>query len=199
MNDPVRGVDFFRRYSERQLLQYELRSKEKQGRGPMVVLVDVSGSMSGSPLNWAIAMALAMVDTASRQKRQALIAFFDTQIKKVVEFLPGEKNIEKLIEVGTVGAAGGTDYRPAFKLAVDKIRSLQYSRADIVMVTDGLCYLDDGFVKELMDAKKEMDFRVWSVLIGTDPAGELKRYSDEVWAVAQLTEDVAGELFEKAY
>lgn len=38
---------FLKGYSEKTLLQYELNSKEKQGRGPIVVCLDSSGSMEG--------------------------------------------------------------------------------------------------------------------------------------------------------
>ena len=69
----------------------------------------------------------------------------------------------------------------------------------MVMVTDGICRMDEKFVSDLLEAKKEMDFRIWSILIGNDSSGELKRYSDEVWASNRLTEDVAGEVFERAH
>jgi len=71
MRHDTRKLDFYRRYNEKQLLQYDLKAKEKLGRGPMIVLVDRSGSMGGQPMEWAIATALALVDTAARQKRKA--------------------------------------------------------------------------------------------------------------------------------
>jgi uncharacterized protein with von Willebrand factor type A (vWA) domain len=199
LTDPVRELDFYRRYNERSLLQYELKSKEKLGRGPMVVLVDISGSMSGQPLDWAIAVSLALADTAARQKRQTLIAFFNTRIIKAVEFAPGEKNIDKLVDISTVGASGGTDYTPALELALDKIRSQAYQRADVVMVTDGLCRVPEDFLRGFLETKKALDFRAWSILIGPDPGAELARWSDQVWSAYRLTEDIAGEVFERAF
>lgn len=199
LTDPTRELDFYRRYNDGSLLQYQLKSKEKLGRGPMVVLVDISGSMSGQPLDWAIAVALGMVDTAYRQKRAAAVAFFDTEIKQTFEFSPGEKNIDKLLEMAGIGAAGGTDYMPALQLAIEKIQSQAYQRADVVMVTDGICRLPDDFIHDFLVDKKTLDFKVWSVLIGHDPGGELKRWSDQVWPVSRLTEDAAGEVFERVF
>lgn len=200
LNDPVMRLDFFRKYTENQLLQYELTNREKQGRGPMIVLVDRSGSMSGYPMDWAAATALALADTAARQKRQTLIAYFDTRIQKQIELKPGERDINKMVEIATVGAGGGTDYQPALALAMERIMGAKnYRQADVVMITDGLCQLPEDFLTKFKAAKKEKGFRCWSVLIGSDPWGELKKWSDETWPVRSLTEDVAGDVFERVY
>ena len=196
----LRRLDFYRRYTEAQLLEYELRAEERKGRGPMVVLVDCSGSMSGQPLDWAVAVALGLADTAARQRRWTTVVFFDTRILAEVEFAPGEKDAHKIVQVATVGVAGGTDYEPALARAREKIASAtQYRQADVVMITDGVCRVGDEFLAEFLEAKRRLEFRVWSVLVGQDPYGELKRWSDRVWTVGRLTDEVAGDVFEEVY
>lgn len=195
LRHPLRRLDFYRRLTERQVLQYDLQAREPQGRGPIIALVDVSGSMNGQPLDWAVSTALALLDTATRQKRRFAVAFFDTEIKREVQFEPGERNAQKILDVATMGVAGGTDYVPALTRAMELIQDARYSRADVVMISDGACQLPDDFRASLLAAKEQLEFRVWSVLIGRDPYGELARWSDQVWEVARLTEDVAGEIF----
>lgn len=195
---PLRRLDFYRRFTEGQLLQYDLRTRQREKRGPMIVLVDASGSMNGNPMDWAVATALALVDTAYRQKRRAAVIYFDTQILREIEFTSGDRDIEKIVEVAGQAARGGTDYRPALSRALAMIQDGGgYKRADVVMVTDGVCKVDDGFLSMFVSAKEMLDFKVWSVLIGADPYKELSRWSDRVWPVRQLTEETAGELFEE--
>lgn len=198
LRHPLRKLDFYRRFTEGQLLQYELRSRKAPGRGPIIALVDVSGSMNGAPLDWAIGTALALVDTAARQKRRAAVVFFNTLVQHQVVFQPGERSIEKLTVMAGIGAGGGTDYWPALETAVAMMNG-QFRQADVVMITDGVCQLRPEQLASFLDAKKRMEFRTWSVLVGTDPYGELSKWSDKVWPVARLTEDVAGEIFEEVY
>jgi len=199
IKNPLRKKDFYRRYTEKQLLQYELKVKEKQGRGPIICAVDISGSMGGQPLDWATAVALALVDTAARQKRQSAVIFFDTQVKKVIEFKPGERDLNKYADMASTGAAGGTAFDPPLNWATDKITDIAFKRADVVMVTDGLCYLDNGFLDAFKAKKEALKFNCWTVLIGSDPGGELKKWSDRVWAVNRLDEETAGEIFQEVY
>jgi uncharacterized protein with von Willebrand factor type A (vWA) domain len=198
LKNPVRRRDFQRRFLEGQLLQYELQANEPQGKGPMIALVDISGSMSGHPLNWAIAVALGLADTAARQKRQTAVVFVDTRVLKVIEFAPGERDPQKYIDMASTGTAGGTDYVPALSWAVDNMDQQAYKSADVVMITDGLCRVDDEWLKGFLERKKHHGARCWTVLIGDrDPSGELKKWSDAVWPVSHLTDDVAGEVFER--
>lgn len=199
LRHPLLKLDFYRKYNEKGLLQYDLKVKEKKGRGPIVCLVDISGSMSGQPLDWAVAVALGLVDTAMRQKRKCKIVFFDTEIKKVIEFNAGEKDIHKIMEIASIGSAGGTDYKPALKEAKDSIEKINYKAADVVMITDGLCMVDDTFLQEFNDAKRKLEFKCYTVLIGSDSKNELKKWSDRIWCVRKLDEDTAGELFEDVF
>lgn len=197
LRHPVLKLDFYRKYTEKALLQYDLKTREPKGRGPIIACIDISGSMEGQPLDWAIATALALVDTAARQKRRSKVIFFDTEVKKEVEFAAGERDIHKIMEIASVGSAGGTDYKPALIEARENIEKINYKSADVVMVTDGLCLVDDTFLQEFNDAKRKLEFKCYSVLIGSDSRNELKKWSDRVWCVRKLDEETAGDIFEE--
>jgi uncharacterized protein with von Willebrand factor type A (vWA) domain len=196
---PLRRLDFYRRFTEGQLLQYELRTKEKLGRGPIICLVDASGSMSGERMDWAVAVTLALLDTATRQKRRAAVIIFNTRVLAEYEFGPGERDIEKFVAIATTGANGGTEYFPALARAVELINTINYEKADVMMVTDGACRVPDDFLQNFLISKKTLNFRVWSVLIGHDSPQELTRWSDRVWQTARPSEEVAGEIFEEVW
>lgn len=198
LRHPTLKLDFYRKYTERALLQYDLKTKEKQGRGPIIACIDISGSMEGRPLDWAIAVTLGLVDTAARQKRRSKVIFFDTEVKKEVEFAPGERDIHKIMEIASVGSAGGTDYEPALLAAKSMIETVNYKNADIVMVTDGYCDVSETFLREFNESKKRLEFRCYTVIIGSNAEG-LKKWSDKVWSVKKLDEETAGEIFEEVY
>lgn len=205
LRQPLRRLDFYRRFTEGQVLQYELEHQERQGRGPIVACIDISGSMNGGPLEWAVSCALAFADTAARQKRHCHILFFDTEVKKEFSFTPGEKDAEKFVQMATVGAGGGTDYQPALERAMEMIeKQKDFQWADIVMLTDGVCSLPEDFKTTFQDFKKNRQVSSYTVLIGGYDyrLGELKQWNDKTWSITNLVktgDEIAGELFEEVY
>jgi uncharacterized protein with von Willebrand factor type A (vWA) domain len=205
--NPSRRLDFYRRLAEGQILSHELRAEERSGRGPVVALIDASGSMSGKKMEWAVAVALALVEEAAGRrrrgapKRRASVLFFNSRPVREVGFEPGERDAKKLLEVATVGAGGGTDYWPALARAAEIAGGSRHEGADLLLVTDALCRLPEGSVEELEGHKRRVGFRLYSVLIGADrrrAEEELGRYSEEVWVAADLAADgdgVAGSVF----
>jgi uncharacterized protein with von Willebrand factor type A (vWA) domain len=205
LSHPLRNLDFKRRYTEGQLLQYDLQGKEKVGRGPMVANVDVSGSMTdrmsdgSTRIDWAVSIALALVDTATRQKRKSRITFFNVNIVNTVEFQPGEKNVEKMLQVATIGASGGTNFKHPLNDSVKIIEQVGYRQADVVFITDGECEIDGSFEREFKEKKAALGFQVWSIIVGGDKGASLEKWSDKVWSSREFSEDVAGEVFQEVY
>lgn len=200
-----RRLDFYRRFAEGQILSYELTTEEKQAKGPVVAAIDCSASMSGHSVQWAIAVALALVDLASggganaSDKRPAALVFFNESVKKVVRFAPGERDPYKLLEVATTGASGGTAYEPAIKQVFAICEESAHQGADALMVTDGICRVSEGFAGWVREEKSRMNSSFYSVLIGSTESGELQRYSDEVWTISDLIsagDDTAAQIFE---
>ena len=203
LRQPLRRLDFYRRFTEGQVLQYELERQERQGRGAIVAAVDISGSMSGPPLEWAIACALALADTASRQKRHCHVLFFDTEVKQEFSFAPGERDVEKFVQIATIGTGGGTNYAPALERAQALITShKEYRDADIVMITDGLCRLENVFLEQFNGWKEAHKVSCYTILIGHDSLETLERWNDRTWSVSDPVgagDEIAGDLFEEVY
>lgn len=200
LRHPILKLDFYRRFTEKQLLQYELEHKEKLGKGPIVALVDISGSMSGGRLEWAIACAMALADTASRQKRHFHIAFFNTKVKKEISFSPKEKNVQKLLEIATIGAHGGTDYSPALDKAMEVISNIgEFKKADIVMITDGLCDLPKNSKNYFTLWKEKNNTKSYVLFVGGSDLGGLKEWNEKVWVIMDLENNQIEELFKEVY
>lgn len=201
LNNPILKKDFYRRLTEKSLLQYDLKAPQPKGQGPIVGIIDISGSMddpNGNPLRVAIATALALVDTATRQKRKAYLIFFNNEIKKEVEFI-GKPEPEKFFEIAKIGASGGTDFLKPLTRGLEIIQESSYKKADMVFITDGIASLEEDFITKFNQVKEEKGFKVYSVLLGIQNE-EFKKWSDKIWATGKvMDEGAAGEIFEEIF
>ncbi len=117
--DEERSLAALGRLARGEALSWELRGKEKEKKGPLVAMIDCSGSMDapfgerpgGTPghngphskMEWATAVALGLVDLAAGRggspKRAAAVLFFNARVAHEVRFAPGERDARKLLPV----------------------------------------------------------------------------------------------------
>lgn len=198
LSHPLRRLDFYRRMQERRLLQYELRPRPRDGRGPVIVLIDASGSMSGTRMEWAAATALALLDLAHRQRRDFAAAYFRGPGAPVeaFRFPRGDVDPRDLLAFATVGADGGTDFQGPLSWALEVLGESRFRRGDVVLVTDGECALPEAFRARILEEKARRGFRIFTVLMA-GRGDEVGIWSDRVWRVSRLDETTAGEIFEQ--
>lgn len=200
LRSPRLKIDFYRRLMEKQLLQYDLNHKDAVGQGPVIALIDTSSSMRGHGREvWSKAVALGLAEIAEKEKRAFAYSLFASKNSELItdDFQLGQRSPDKLLRLASGFIGGGTDFEQPLKWAIGKLQESKYSKADIVLITDGECALSDDFFAELQKAKSEKDFRMYSILIGSH-AQELERWSDEVWNIRDLLDDsTVKELFKK--
>lgn len=168
--------------AERALLQYRIEGHEPQGRGPIVLLVDESYSMTGRGMRWAKAAVIAAIRQGVAEKRPVWLAYFDTQVLNAYHLEadgtahaisttdPAEVigsrwgNVSDLTrEALTRGASGGTDFGPALAWGLDVLERAE-ERADMILVTDGLAHADAATVERLT-AQKERGTRLFGLTV----------------------------------
>ena len=196
---PALKLDFYRRMMEKQLLQYDLNHREYMGHGPIIVLIDTSSSMRGGREVWSKGMALGLAEIAEKERRAFSYALFASSRADLItdDFQIGQRSPEKLINLASAFIGGGTDFEQPLRWAIGKLQDSKFNKADIVMITDGECAIGNEFLKEMQKVQEEKQFRIYSILIGSD-SSELKRWSDEVWNVTDLLDEtIAKELFQK--
>jgi uncharacterized protein with von Willebrand factor type A (vWA) domain len=162
---------------EHSLTQYKMGGKEKLGRGPLVVLDDVSGSMEGTPNMEAKALCLAMLGLAQKQKRHFRLIQFDTCVKRIDDFAPKEKDLGRMLSAMGYFSNGGTNFMRPLDSAVECIEKYsQYKGADILLITDGEAPLYDSWLEEFNKKQKHLCFEVYALAIGSADTGVLKRF-----------------------
>jgi len=191
--------DFIKKFFEGNLLGYKLRKKKKQGKGKIVVALDLSGSMHKilyeniSREMYGKALALAMLEKAIRDDREYTLIIFTYKVMKEYEFnclkLPSAKD---LIEIASTSyTEAGTNFEAVLRKGMDYLDE----KGDLVFITDGECELSKKFLNEFLARKKKMAFRVISLHLGKNTES-LKDFSDFVLSYKEF-EETTEEIFKE--
>lgn len=190
---PALRALLLRDLAQRSALQYALRSNEPLGRGPIISLLDVSGSMRGQPHDWTRAIGVAMASTAQRQKRSATIADFNGRVcrtrwigKLGTASIDGEEvsPIDAILDIATAGVSGGTNFDRALRWSLDRIveaGTQDESRADLVIVTDGCDTVSAEVAEQIATLRETTGLRLFACTInGGAIDSNLAKVADEV-------------------
>jgi len=181
---------FLRRYLESQLLCYQLEGKEPLGRGPIVMLYDGSGSMSGAPEIWAKAIVFGLLTIAGKENRDVLVFEFSSYDQiSMWSFPAGAKDPAKLVEMAEHFFGGGTDPRQAIEVGLAAMQGSAYDKADMIVVSDGEFMVEDTFLEKFQALKKERGARMITVGIGNVKMRALEAVADDQYTILDVTRD----------
>ena len=176
---------FYTLYAESRLLLY--RRVYPLREGPLYVLLDKSGSMSGNKIDWARAVAIALFQTALKENRPFYIRFFDAAPHALLSIRskPKPRDVIKLLEyLGTVKASGGTDITRAVAASVSDVENGRTPRnIDVVLITDGEDRLSVSVLTSIITKGKA---KLHTIMIGGDNPS-LKSVSTSYMSVEKLT------------
>ncbi len=154
------------------------KSKKKQ-KGPIIMCVDTSSSMMGEPEKIAKACVFAMMKKASLEDRRVyLVSFSSIDEIKEYELTDPEKGLENLLEFLLFSFGGGTDYVTPLKRSIKILKKENYRKADILLVSDGMCDMDHEYIKKLKLEKQKLDFKIHSLIIGSEISED--EFSDRI-------------------
>jgi uncharacterized protein with von Willebrand factor type A (vWA) domain len=182
LTQPRLRLAFMRSFVERAALQYLLVGNAPLGKGPLVVLMDKSGSMDGPRDVWATALVLALLEQAQRERRMFALICFDAHVKFETIVKPGEPLPEAAL---FTGCAGGTEIRVALQRGLEIIRTNPgaMKKADVVLVTDGGS--DTASAEALRNAAKEIGVTILGLGIGVEREW-LSPWCDDIQVVQNL-------------
>ncbi len=192
LKHPLLKLQFYRDFTEKSLLQYKMEGKEKVGQGPMVVLIDESGSMSGKREIWAKGFALGLMSIARKQKRTfAVVHFSGSDSYKKVIFKNGMFSSDKMVEMVEHFFGGGTCFETPLRKArgIIKGEKKDFEKSDIVLITDGEAEITQDTIDKQAAMKKEFGTTLYTIVIKNAVKGELNKISDKVVTLNNLEKD----------
>jgi uncharacterized protein with von Willebrand factor type A (vWA) domain len=194
LSHPALRASFMRSLLERQAMQYQLIGHEPLGKGPLVVVLDKSGSMDGPRDVWATALTLALLEQAQRERRMFAFVAFDYRVKYEAVVKPGEPLPEEAL---FTACSGGTEIAVALQRGLELIQANEggLKKADIVLVTDGGS--DPNSALKLRADAQQLGVTILGLGIGVEREW-LQPWCDEIQAitdVSRLDEETASKLF----
>lgn len=171
LDDPDLEIEFFRRFVNRELLCYRLIEREKMARGPVVLVLDASGSMQGARFEWVVAFALCLLSIARMQGR-AFYALFFHSVDKVEQFSfpkPAEFRLDEMLAMASVVSSGGTDFMGPLTSAADLCmadhQETNLKGADIIFASDGIASVTDAWLNTFRAQRDHAGFRTWGIAV----------------------------------
>ncbi len=167
----IKGLAQRRKLTE-EWVEEEQVVRKKLERGPIIVCLDTSGSMSGVPETVAKAITLEAMRLAHAENRDCLLYAFSGcgDVEEMeLDLSPG--GIEGLCAFLCMSFHGGTDVSGPIAAATRKLEGAKWKRADIIMVSDGAFDVPDETQHNLEEAKKKHGLRVHGLLIASGGYG----------------------------
>jgi uncharacterized protein with von Willebrand factor type A (vWA) domain len=192
---------FYADMLEGKLLSYQLLGKHYTGpprikpRGPLIVLVDTSGSMHGAPQTLAKSAVLAMAKQMFSQQRDLKVVLFASTSQHLeIELSSRKKMSEKFLNFLIYTFGGGTDFNTALASGLKSLKEKDFQGADLLFITDGKSEVSDELVlARWEEAKKKYNAKVYSLIVGGSGAGGLSKISDYTYLVEmELDSDGSG-------
>jgi uncharacterized protein with von Willebrand factor type A (vWA) domain len=171
-------------YARRRLLQYRRAgAQHKASRGPVIVLVDESGSMQGEPAAYAKAFAFLLRLEAKADGRACHLVSFSYRPQDMHE-LPDDATAQEAAEWAARFVGGGTDWVPPLSRALELLRDPAYARADVVMLTDGICEIPVEKAEQIRSVLVSREARLFCFLFGAGNPRPLQPLATGIWKTA---------------
>lgn len=180
--------DTLRRLVERQTQCREYQATEPVAKGPILVSVDESGSMSGEKAHTAKAMALALAWIARQQRRWCgLVAYSGRTGERLLALPPSRWDECALMDWLVEFIGGGSTLDVPVQELPDYYTRLgaPVGKTDVILITDAICHIPGEMRESFVVWTQRVQARVISLIIDSEP-GDLAAVSDELHVVPSL-------------
>jgi uncharacterized protein with von Willebrand factor type A (vWA) domain len=181
--------DFYNKYLNKQLLQYDNGESSNKYKGSIIVCIDMSLSMLENDNElYAKALLVKLHDIAVKEHRSFVSIAFADDVLDVFQHTKSSFKVEEFIKFIQLNVSFGTDFESPLTEAIQYINKERYKDADIIFITDGGAEVSDEFKAKFNSIKLKKNFKVYSVNISQDETNNmyLKKFSDEIINVSSL-------------
>lgn len=155
----------------------ELEGKREIPELGLILVIDRSGSMSGSKIELAKEAAMRTVELMRAKDTVGVVAFDDAPWW-VVEPQKLTDKESVLEQIQSIPSGGGTNIFPAMASAAEYMKEIDAQRKHIILLTDGQS-AGGGSYEQLLSELGEENVTVSSVAVGSDAdRGLLQRVAD---------------------
>ena len=134
----VEGIEIERTHVEREVTEESEVRRPRRERGPILAVVDTSGSMHGLPEQVAKALVLEALRTAHAEKRRCRLYAFSgpgQTLEHELDLSPD--GIGGLLDFLGFSFGGGSDPTGAMNKVLQQIQGGAWMKADVLLVSDG--------------------------------------------------------------
>lgn len=187
---------FEKKFAEKSLLSFKYENvtpqtkaetitaevSKEETKGPILICVDTSGSMHGTPENIAKTATFALAKAAIEENRKCYLISFSTGIETLDLTAKNENALTRLVSFLRMGFYGGTDATPALLHSINLLQQNDWQNADVLMVSDFIMpYLPEQTIKEI-DLQKEKKTKFHSLVIGRSGNANIIQCFDHNWS-----------------
>ncbi|EJC6734689.1 ATPase RavA stimulator ViaA [Vibrio vulnificus] len=193
---PELEVVFYKHLADKRLMNYRVQGKSRTLRkvraqkpdnqqveiekGPFVLCVDASGSMSGFPEQSAKAMAYALMQIALAEGRDCYVILFSTE--QITYELTKQDGLREAADFLTYTFHGGTAFEPVLMKSIDLMSGDKYRNADLVVLSDFIAPRQSEEMLAKIEALKEQKNRFHAVSLSKYGNPALMSMFDHCWA-----------------
>ena len=188
------------RYEDRKLVQSEdhymeinqrINQKEK---GPFIVCVDTSESMTGRPEQIAKVLCLGILKMAIRENRRAYLINFSRGIK-TLDLHDVANSIDEIAGFLRMSFYGGTDVSLALYEAIRQLRGNDYQDADVLIISDFIMYtVDADVLRDVRFFQQNKDTQFHSLTLSEEANPEVLEFFDTNWVYDPKQKGIIREL-----
>ena len=155
------------RLVERRAMVTTMHGPKSLGRGPVIVVVDTSGSMGTERLKLAKSFCLALAMRCWETRRPFVMLTFGAPGELVETAFTSQDDFLRRLH-GCLGMAfgGGTDFDGPLRRVCELATKKPWSQADAIFVTDGHCNVSRETRRQLSRTKGVTDLEIIGVLVG---------------------------------
>ena len=188
----TRNIEYKKSHEETEEVEVGETDKHK---GPMIICVDTSGSMQGTPERVAKTVAFALAQKSLEEERGCYLISFSTEIETMdLSSFNSTDGIINLVKFLRMSFNGGTDANPALEYSVKLLKEKDWENADVLMISDFVMGSLGTELEEKIKTQQEKKCHFFSLAVTSSGNNKVISVFDKNWIYDIYAEDSAAKL-----